>query len=350
MPNLRTMKILLVSNMYPSKQKPYSGIFVKNQFEGLQAYFKKESIKSFFMKRTFTSRFGSAFKYIIAFLKFTPNYAKKYDVIHLHFFMPLIIPVIISKVFNPNVKIVVTFHGSDVKNYFNTRLSGSFFSYIAKRVDFVIAVGNDLKEEIEVKLNRKVNKVLSAGVNQKVFYHQVIEKQYDFIFVGSFIERKGVDKLLEAIKILNCKSLNFCFVGSGPMIEDIRALKNQFNITIKENVTQEELRLLYNQSRFFILPSIYEPFGLVATEAIYSGTPAITSTSGGLKEQIQIGKNGFLIYENIPEKIAETMKMATNIDGEDYFNLVESTKNSNQEYSMDNILQQTKNIYLNLVK
>ena len=59
------MKILIITSMYPSPEKKYSGIFVKNQYEQLQSLMKEgEEIEVFYMKRTFTSLWGSIKKHI----------------------------------------------------------------------------------------------------------------------------------------------------------------------------------------------------------------------------------------------------------------------------------------------
>ena len=92
------MKILIISNMYPSEQKPYAGVFVKNQYESLlQNIEKNDSVHIFAMQRIFTSSIGSILKYFKAFLDFTPHYFKKYEVLHLHFFYPLILLVYLYK-------------------------------------------------------------------------------------------------------------------------------------------------------------------------------------------------------------------------------------------------------------
>ena len=59
--------------MYPSKQKPYSGIFVKNQYEALlSALSSKDKIDIYAMPRKYSSKIGSVLKYFRAFFKFIP--------------------------------------------------------------------------------------------------------------------------------------------------------------------------------------------------------------------------------------------------------------------------------------
>jgi glycosyltransferase involved in cell wall biosynthesis len=182
------MKILIVTSMYPSPEKKYSGIFVKNQYEQLQQILKQgEEIELFYMKRTFTSLFGSIKKYILAFFRFIPHYFKKYDVIHLHSFYPLIFVTWLYKLFYPKTKLVVTFHGTDVNQQVNKR-NEKLMQFLSKKINFTIPVGKEVAKNVSEKLNLPIGKILPVGVNSNVFYPEKnIKKEYDFLFVGSFI-------------------------------------------------------------------------------------------------------------------------------------------------------------------
>jgi glycosyltransferase involved in cell wall biosynthesis len=339
------MKILIISNMYPSVQKPYSGIFVLNQFN----YLKNElnqNVELYAMKRTFTSKIGSLVKYFKAFIGFFPYYFKKYDVIHVHFFYPLIILAVIYKFFHRKTKLVVTFHGTDISSFMNSNFSKFFFKKIINKCEVVISVGQDLSDLIYSKLGRKSDYIISAGVDNKVFYKlENIEKSFDFIFVGSFIKRKGVDLFIEAIKKINNKEIKYCFVGSGEFNEKLIQLNTEFNVTVLHNKTQNELRELYNKSKFFVIPSRDEPFGLVATEAMFCGTPAIVSEAGGLKAQVQNGENGYVVKIDSIDDLVSKLKLAYNINDENYFLLSQNALVSNKEHSLESICNKIYSIY-----
>lgn len=341
------MKLLILSNMYPSKQKPYSGVFVKNQYEYLQKIKNEEDeIFIFYMKRTFTNKIGSLLKYFSAFLRFIPNYFKKYDIIHLHYFFPLIILVYIYKIFHPKTKAIVTFHGEDIKANLTSKKLIKIFKKISKKINFTISVGQDLKQDIVSKLDLKVNTILSAGVDTKVFYPENITKKYDYIFVGSFIHRKGIDIVIDAIKKINDYNISYCFVGSGPFLESIKSLQKEHNVTLFENQTQDQLRTLYNQSKFLLFPSRNEPFGLVATEAIFCGTPIIVSKIGGLKEQLIENEIGFFAtnHDEVFKIILNTMKFTE----KQYQKLADNTLTANKEFGLEKICKKLLTIYGNL--
>jgi len=341
------MKILIISNMYPSEQKPYAGIFVKNQYEALLRNIgENDSIHIFAMQRTFTSSIGSILKYFKAFVEFTPHYFKKYDIIHLHFFYPFILLVYFYKIIYPETKIIVTFHGSDINTHINGGVNQKIFKYLSKCIDVPIAVGDDLAKEITHKLQLNVNEIISAGVDEKVFYSEALEKKYDFIFVGSFLEVKGFDLLVNAIKKINDINIRFCFVGSGKLeylLSDIMGL----NFKVFKNMSQDEIRCLYNQSRFLILPSRNDSFGLVVSEGMFCGIPAIVSNQGGVRAQVRNNFNGLIINNLTSELVASTISTAYNISDDDYNEMVDSALISNKEHSMESIISKLIKIYKN---
>ena len=340
------MKILIISNMYPSEQKPYAGIFVKNQYEALlQNIGENDSVDIFAMQRTFTSSIGSILKYFKAFFQFIPHYFKKYDVLHLHFFYPLILLGYLYKMIYPKTKVVVTFHGSDITAHINGGLNQKIFKFFSKCIDVPIAVGEDLANGITNKLELKVKEIISAGVNQDVFKPLLLNKKYDFIFVGSFIKRKGLDLLLKAIAIIEDKRIRYCIVGSGELEQDVINVQKNNSITLLKNQSQQQLCELYNQSKYFIIPSRDEPFGLVATESMFCATPSIVSDVGGLKSQVRNNVNGFIIPELSSEAVANTILEAYNIREEEYNKMVEATLISNKEHSMRSIINRLIKIY-----
>jgi len=334
--------------MFPSKQKPYSGIFVKNQYEALlKSVEKDDSAEIFAMKRSFTSKPISIIKYIVAFIKFLPRFFKKYDVVHLHYFYPLIIPVYLYKKLHPKTKVVATFHGTDISLHIGGGIHQKLFRFLAKVIDIPISVGADLAIEIKNKLGLEVEEILSAGVDQNIFKPVLATKQYDFIFVGSFIKRKGLDLLLSAIQEMGDEAIRYCIVGSGELEQDVISVQKRNTITLLKNQTHQQLCDLYNQSRFFILPSRKEPFGLVATEAMFCSTPAIVSNVGGLKDQVKEGVNGLILKDHSVDIVVQAIEKAHKMPKDEYRQMAISASTSNKEHSMKCIISQLISIYKN---
>ncbi len=338
------MKILMISNMYPSTQKPYSGVFVKNQYEYLKSKLHK-NIVIYTMKRTFTSTTGSFLKYLKFYFLLTPFLYKKYDILHIHFFGYHVFFAFIYKIIHPSIKLIVTFHGSDTKN-----IKKRIFKFMLSKFDVIISVGKEQSKYIynHTQFNNIV--VLPAGIDDNVFYKEThVKKIYDFIFIGSFYEIKGVDIFIDAIKKINNTDLAYCFVGSGKYLNEINSIRGRYNISIKENMPQREIRKLLNQSKWLVLPSRGDSFGLVVSEAMFCGTPVIVSNIGGMIDQVVDGKNGFVLKSNSSDDLKEIINKILLLPHYKYKTISQCADKSNKEYSMKNICEELITIYTNLV-
>ena len=258
---------------------------------------------------------------------------------------------ILYRVFHPGVRIVITFHGSDVSQHIGSGIHQQIFAAMARAADYTIAVGSDLAKEVREKLGFEPHAIMCAGIDKKTFYiEHGKEKIYDFIFVGSFTEGKGCDMIAEAIRLIGRNDIRYCFAGRGPFKKLFEELSESFHIIIKEKQTQDQLRTLYNQSRFFLLPSRSEAFGLVVTEAMYCGIPALVSNTGGLKDQVVEGVNGFYVQNPDSVKLKDLMVKALSLNNKEYIKLAENAGKSNQNFSLEYVMNKTTEIYTDLTE
>ena len=344
------MNVLVLTNMRPSKQQPYAGIFVVNQFEKLKQT-PGISATLFSMERKFTGFAGSTLKYTQAIFRFVPMLFRKFHVLHVHFFYPFILLAHFYRLFHRNAKIVVTFHGSDITSHINSSRSIRFFSRIARKTDYLIAVSHNLSDTVSTKLGSAPDLVMCAGIDRSVFYKMdAIKKEYDFIFAGSLTYLKGADLVIEAIKSMNTTGIRLCIAGSGPYRDSFIKLGKEYSIDLKEKQNQQQLRELFNKSRFLVLPSRQESFGLVVTEAMYCGTPGIVSQVGGLPEQINDTGNGFFIEELSCNALKKALEYALALPEKKYQQMAENALVSNKNYSLDTVCDTTASIYKALSK
>jgi glycosyltransferase involved in cell wall biosynthesis len=343
-------RILIISNMYPSSEKPYAGIFIKNQYEYLKVL-PGLKIDLIYMQRTFTGMIGSLMKYLAFYFRFFPKLFRKYDVIHVHAFAAHFILAYQYKFFHPKTKIIVTFHGSDYKNFKGNSIVSKIFKVMAKKIDCVLSVGTQELKYIRQYIEPKDSKVLCAGVDAEKFYPvKDAVKEYDFLFIGSFYNHKGVDIFIDAIKLLNDKTFRICFVGSGEYLEAINELQKNYNISIFLNIDHDKLVDLYNKAKFLVMSSRLDAFGLVVTESMYSGTPVIIAPTGGLLDQVIDNFNGYILKENTPQTLADAMKKAAGISDEDYIRLCQNALNSNKQFSLQNVCKELVALYNSISK
>jgi len=115
-----------------------------------------------------------------------------------------------------------------------------------------------------------------------------IDKDY-ILFVGTIQPRKNIERLIEAFSTIKNKKLKLVVVGKkGWMYEDILNAPKKFGITDRvkflDSVTDEDLPSFYKNAICFVLPSLYEGFGLPVLEAMQYGCPVLTSNISSLPE------------------------------------------------------------------
>jgi glycosyltransferase involved in cell wall biosynthesis len=89
-------------------------------------------------------------------------------------------------------------------------------------------------------------------------------------------------------------------VGTGYYLEDMRAKASAMGIApyvrFLGYVTDDDLKKLYKIASVVCIPSLYEPFGIVALEGMAAGVPVVTSDAGGLTDFVEHGINGLTTY------------------------------------------------------
>lgn len=345
-------RVLFLSNMGPSISMPNSGRFVMNQYESLKA--QPDLLLDYcYLTQEKTSLFSRLFRYPVFFMRFVMRYvftAQKQHIIHVHFYFPNILLAVAYKLFrNWKVKIVVTFHGSDI--YLYTPPSFLYKS-CTHFVDEYIFVSEKLRERFFKPVE---SVVLSAGVND-VFYQQqdkpeYKKNKYDFVFVGHLDENKGIKRLEEMLTNFPYK-VRVAIVGAGEcdFIERVKANKKVF-ITYFSSLAPEELVTIYNESQLLINLSYNESFGLVISEAMACGTPVIATKTDGSCAQIINGVNGFLIANDDSSVCIETIKSINHVmdlPKSDYKNMSEHAVKSAEQYRLSSVSKEISKIYKKL--
>lgn len=110
------------------------------------------------------------------------------------------------------------------------------------------------------------------------------------LFLGRLTQQKGTHQFLEmAAEVKSHRDdVQFVMAGSGDMMPELIdrtfALGLQHNLLFAGKVGNEEAKKLYSKADCFVMPSLSEPFGLVALEAAAHGTPVVLSRQSGASE------------------------------------------------------------------
>ena len=227
----------------------------------------------------------------------------------------------------------------------------------------VIVNSNYMKNEVQRLFGlpfEKIN-VIPNGINQNIY--NGIERNYEFrrkyardnekiiMCAGRLVYEKGFQYLIDAApKILNrYHDAKFIIAGKGGMLNELKAKANYLGISDKVYFTGQlspkELYTMYRCADIAVFPSTYEPFGLVAIEGMFAGTPIVVSDIGGLNEIVEHGVTGMKSYAGNPNSIADSI-LALLFDYQLAYNIAKNGKAKVKEtYNWTKIAQDTHFIY-----
>ena len=170
------------------------------------------------------------------------------------------------------------------------------------------------------------------------------------LFVGRLVYEKGAHVLINAIpKILEKVNAKFVIVGSGYMKDQlltiVRSMGLEHKVMFTGFVDEETLLKLQCCADVSVVPSLFEPFGIVALEAMAAKSPVVVSDTGGLGEIVEHDITGVKVYPNNTESLAWGIaKVLT--DDKYRNNLRENAfKRIQEKYDWNKIAQQTQRIY-----
>ncbi|ASJ03393.1 glycogen synthase [Thermococcus profundus] len=185
-----------------------------------------------------------------------------------------------------------------------------------------------------------------------------------FMFIGRFDRaQKGVDTLLKAVELLSkdpaFREMRFIIIGKGdPELEAMaRRMESQFPENVKvitELLPREFVRELYGSVDFVIIPSYFEPFGLVQLEAMCLGAVPIGSAVGGIKDTVvdleadPERATGFLVPPRDAFSLAKAIVRAMELDEETLNGLRENGKrHAREDFTWERACRRYVKVYEN---
>lgn len=170
------------------------------------------------------------------------------------------------------------------------------------------------------------------------------------LFVGRLVYEKGVHVLVNAVsRVLARVNAKFVIVGNGYMKEQLSGLIKGLGLGHKVLFTgfvdDDTLRRLQRCADVSVVPSLFEPFGIVALEAMAAGSPVVVSDTGGLSEIVEHDVTGVKVYADNPESLAWGITKVLLDRGYADWLRTNALKKVHEKYDWDRISQQTKDVY-----
>jgi glycosyltransferase involved in cell wall biosynthesis len=177
------------------------------------------------------------------------------------------------------------------------------FEYACKAADTVIAISEQTKNDITefFRISPSRIEVIYQSCSEKYtavysdLHKQQVRERYKLpsafiLCVGTIEERKNQLSLVKAVQLLGKKLFIPLIIIGKPtsykdrIMEFILRHGLEDKVLFYENISSEDLPLIYRMASLFVYPSLFEGFGIPVIEALYSGVPVITSTGSCFSE------------------------------------------------------------------
>ncbi len=315
------MKVLHITNNYPTIQHPIFGIFVKEQIDSLTS---KGVINEVFF---INGREKGSFEYFKSIIKINILLKeKKYDIIHCHHTFSAM-SLILSGGKKRN-KVIVSFQ-SDPVNEFN----GFFFKFIKNKVNLCI-----FKNNSKLLINNKNGIYLANGVN--IIFFKNIDKQECYKFLN-----------------LNPTKIYILFVSSNFIRKEkrydifklvIETLKtkyywNNIDELLLINVDRSIVPYYFNAASLHLLTSDFEGSPNSVKESMACNIPVVTTPVGNVKEMLSGAENCFVSESFDVEELAFLCDKALKTKGNPRDLII------NKNLDINSVAYKLKSIYENLL-
>ena len=172
------------------------------------------------------------------------------------------------------------------------------------------------------------------------------EGDFLLLFSGNEFDRKGLQTAIEAVAILGGPRLRLLVVGSdarGPYERRAGKLGVRGQIRFIGKISSPEK--IYGCVDALVLPTYYEPFGMVITEAMAAGVPVVTSAKAGAVEDLHHGTHGLYLTDPLS---AEELSVQLNLLMSDHLlreRIVQNGREAAQRFSWNRIAAETLAVY-----
>ncbi|RCJ31323.1 glycoside hydrolase [Nostoc minutum NIES-26] len=324
--------------------------------------------------------FGYAPEFVQQFLKFQKQSGIQYQLVHTNYWISSWVGMELKKI--QGTKQVHTYHSLGAVKYKSistipliskTRLAVE--KAVLETAERIVATSPQEKEHMRSLVSSKGNiDIIPCGTDverfgsvdrQEARQQLGIDPETKLIFyVGRFDQRKGIETLVRAVSQsqLRGKTPLKLIIGGGsrPGQSDglerdrIESIVNELGMSsftsFPGNLNHEILPTYYAAADVCVVPSHYEPFGLVAIEAMASGTPVVASDVGGLQFTVVPGETGLLAPAKDEVAFAQAIdQILSNPTWRD--RLGEAARHRvRTKFSWDGVASQLSELYIDLLQ
>lgn len=212
----------------------------------------------------------------------------------------------------------------------------------SQRVDYFLANSEETRSRIQ-KFYRMDAEVVYCPVSipdEIYLTDEDMKKRSYYITTSRLARAKHIEILIEAA---NRERFNLKIIGKGRDEEYLRSIAGK-TVSFHTDVTDEEFDVLYKGARGFLFASVDEEFGIAPVEAMGHGIPVIAYASGGLKETVQDGENGYLFESCDANALVKKMQQFESLSDDKYMNMCVRAREKAEEFTQERFRERVQGV------
>ena len=189
--------------------------------------------------------------------------------------------------------------------HFFSNINDNWYKKKLDRYDHIVAVAENIRTDL-INRGYSPDKVTTIEYGLESVPERATEEKDFILNLGRLVPTKGLEYLIEAMQYVDQK-LVLC--GTGPEEKKLRKLVRKYGledrVEFRGFVEEEEKEELMRTCKFFVMPSLFETYGLAALEVISYGKPIVCTDVNGLPDNVQDA--GYFVKPRDAKGLADAM-------------------------------------------
>jgi glycosyltransferase involved in cell wall biosynthesis len=263
--------------------------------------------------------------------------SKRIDVLHCQLPRSIVFGYLLKRFFFPHVLYIIHEQG----DIFESRLYALLLRILKRKADGIIACSEATRRKLSVRTGIKSEDIKLiynfVDLNRFKMTGYPVSSHFTVGFAGRIERRKGWREFVKAAVVFRSNDkLKFLLAGTGREEKKLTRMISKYDLkNIEFDGFVKNMETFYRQLQLLVIPSHFEPMGMVAVEAMACGIPLLGTDVPGLNEVIKHGRNGWLVHAGSVDQMVIVIENILTSTREEIETIVKHNLLDAKAYSFD---------------